>query len=232
MPQTYIALIRHAQYHQRANTPSAFQPYPLTEAGEKQSRQCALALNDFCQQHHSAITQIHSSTLLRAWQTAQLCMNSLAPQFNSANKIIESDALCERSVGSLANLTINEIEDIIKKDPRLQSPIPHWKSDSYYRLPYPGAESLIQAGERVAQYIKQQINSQSTMQKNQLILFFAHGASLRHAAYQLGILKFEQIKQLSMFHAQPVIFHLNDSAPLLPVYGDWKVRSQSSEYRD
>lgn len=41
-----LALVRHGDYAQRAETPSALQPYPLTAKGEAEVRTQARAFGD------------------------------------------------------------------------------------------------------------------------------------------------------------------------------------------
>ena len=115
------------------------------------------------------------------------------------------DALAERGLGSAANLTIAAIEAVIREDPRFEEPPADWKSNSRFRLPLQGAESLLQAGERVAAHITRQMQVLARQTRpDTLKLFVGHGAAFRHAAYHMGIRTFEQIAQLSMYHAQPV----------------------------
>ena len=44
MPRLIAALIRHGDYRQLPDTPSAHQPFPLTDLGEHQAREAAAAL--------------------------------------------------------------------------------------------------------------------------------------------------------------------------------------------
>lgn len=232
MGKRIAAFIRHADYQQLPNTPSAFQPFPLNETGIKQAHQQVAALVQLLTENDwSLVPELDASCLLRAWQTADifakgLTMASIKP------KISAFEQLCERSVGSVANLSVEQIETLLEIDPRYQSPPANWKSDSHYKLPFPGAESLIEAGKRVADHIVLRMNTLPTANKTQVKLFFGHGASLRHAAYHLGILTLEQVKQHSMHHAHAVLFEYQDNGRWLQVGGDWKLRAKTSSYTD
>lgn len=224
MNQDYtFAFIRHGSYHQKPNVPSAWQPYALDSHGIEQSQLAAQKLIEFSNNHKLDLPkQIFCSNLLRAWETAKVISENLANQSN-----IESHAeLNERSVGALANLSVQEIDDILQTDPRFEHPGFVWKSDSNYRLPFDGAESLMDAGQRVADFIQQQASQQTDF--NQLQVFVGHGASFRHAAHLMGILEFEQIKQLSMHYAHPMFFKWDsEQQKFIHMDGAWKVRTSS-----
>jgi hypothetical protein len=48
----------------------------------------------------------------------------------------------------------------------------------------------------------------------------------------MGVLSFEQIAQLSMYHAQPVYLEYLAQGGWRHVGGEWKVRARHSEYTD
>jgi len=222
----YISLIRHADYMQRPLAPSAYQPFPLTSLGEKQAAEALLPLQNFAQSQSLKIhNTIFCSTLLRAWQTADIIRQGLKDPDASLEDSIE---LAERSVGSVANLTTKEIEEVLLQDPRYEKPPEHWKANSHYCLPFPGAESLLQAGQRVADYIKRLVNR---LADNELGVVVGHGASIRHAAFYLGMLEQDSIQKLSMYHCKPVFFKVpeSDSDCWIHEAGDWKVRAQSEQ---
>ena len=228
MEQHHIALIRHGDYQQKKETPSALQPFPLTATGRQQAQHCVAQLLDFAQKYQLSVDQhIHCSPLLRAWETATIIGETLTELNHSSHEIVETPNLVERNVGAVANLTIAEIEEIIATDPRYRTPPTDWKSNSDYCLPFLGAESLLQAGERVANYI-QSLSEQATKSTKpaKLTIVVGHGASIRHAAHHLGILKKSDIKTLSMFHCGPVFISNKQQSGWTHVDGDWKVRSR------
>ena len=218
-----IAFIRHGDYHQQAQTPSAWQPYPLNDDGRQQAQQCAHAIHAFLQSETWTLSPtVHCSVLLRAYQTAELMTHAWpdALPFH----ISSSPLLNERCVGSFANLSISAIEEICSNDPRYGALPENWKSRSDFCLPAPGAESLIQAGQRVAHYIQQLVDNAAD---NSMHLIVGHGAALRHAAYHFGVLAMEDLARLSMHHAQAV--YLQYSQEQWSHYaGDWKIRQQQA----
>ena len=234
MGRLIAALVRHGEYHQLRNTPSAHQPFPLTPTGEEQARQAALLLRDTAEQHGWApISPFDSSQMLRAWQTARLIADNW-PELGPEIAVESCDALAERGVGSAANLNLEQIEEVLRQDPRYDEPPPGWKSDSRYRLPLQGAESLLQAGERVAAHLVQRMGALLGEEdsRDRLKLFVGHGASIRHAAYHLGLLRFEQIAQLSMYHCQPLFLEYLPDGRWSHIAGEWKVRNRSDRFLD
>lgn len=229
-PRLFAALIRHGEYHQRAGAPSAHQPFPLDAAGEAQARAAAAVLSrDLAESQWTLAPVIDSSRLLRAWQTAEIIRQQLAPDA----RIEEFEALAERGLGSAANLTVAEIETVLAADPRLDTPPPNWKADSRYRLPLQGAESLLEAGLRVAEHLTARMSAlRGSAEADTLKLFVGHGAAFRHAAHHLGLLEFEQIARLSMHHARPIYLEYAADGAWRHAGGDWKIRPAASVHRD
>lgn len=230
MSRLYAALIRHGEYLQLPDTPSAHQPFPLTECGMVQAKGLAGSLRQFCDER---AVQIHpvidSSHLLRAWQTAEILNEDFWLHDNMQATIESYEALAERAVGtSAANLTVKQIEDVLRQDARYTEPPPDWKADSHYCLPFAGAESLLMAGQRVAGHISQrmaQLHGQGST--NCLKLFIGHGAAFRHAAHQLGVLALDELAGLSMYHARPVFLQFQHGGDWKHTAGDWKIRDTS-----
>lgn len=234
MPRLIAAIIRHGDYHQLADTPSALQPFPLTEKGVQQAREGARAiLHKLKEEGWVLAATIDTSLQLRAWQTADCMIQEIKRVFPAAYALGGHAALAERSVGSAANLTHQQIADVIRQDPRFAELIDDWKSDSYFRLPLQGAESMMEAGKRVAEHLGERMKSlRETIKEDTLYLFVGHGASFRHAAYLLGILEFEDIARLSMYHAQPVFLEVSPEGRWSHIAGEWKIRTTDSRYLD
>lgn len=227
MPRLIAAFLRHGDYKQLANVPSALQPFALSADGQQQAKTGAEMIYKYCQENSVTIYPVvNCSTSLRAWQTALEIPIKIQAETSQTLYIESHNDLCERSVGSVANLTIEQIETILYDDPRFAVPPKNWKSDSHYCLPFPGAESLISAGRRVALHIQQNLNQLKTqIHQDTLKVFVGHGASFRHAAYHLKVLEFAQISQLSMFHAQPVFLEYQDNQSCQHIAGEWKIRN-------
>lgn len=231
MPKSVAILIRHGDYHQLPNTPSALQPFPLNETGFQQARDAAKTLEAMANKHGLLFDPtVESSSQLRAWQTADTILQTLS----TFHEVRAYDNLSERSLGSAANLTIQQIEDILSVDPRFDMPPANWKSNSHYRLPLQGAESLMEAGERVATHLEHSMKHLPPAKDGLIIakVFVGHGASMRHAAHMLGVLEFDEIAKLSMYHAQPVALAYHEDATWSHFDGDWKVRTTTDTYLD
>lgn len=233
MPRLIAAFIRHGQYHQLADTPSAHQPFPLTAKGLTQAREGGRKIAAFIAEQQLALSpQIHCSLLLRAWQTAEQIQAQLDPD-REHSQLQGAAELAERGLGSAANLSADAIAAIIDDDPRYPALPADWKSNSLFRLPLLGAESLMEAGQRVATYIQTAMGELAeTASTDTLALFIGHGAAFRHAAHLLGVLEFDDIAKLSMYHAEPVFLEFDGDRHWQHCAGHWKVRSQHSEYRD
>ncbi|NOQ35566.1 MAG: hypothetical protein GQ569_06685 [Methylococcaceae bacterium] len=232
MSRLVAALIRHGDYHQLKDTPSAYQPFPLNKNGEQQSRQLATKItNVLAEQQWTLAEQIDSSNLLRAYQTAAL----LKQQLTLPNlKHCGFDVLAERSVGaSCANLTNTQIMDVLRQDPRYPELPEDWKSNSYFSLPFEGAESLLDAGKRVATHLNLSMSAMRFFCKQDTLkVFVGHGAAFRHAAHHLGILEFDDIAKLSMYHCEPVYLELLPNNRWQHIAGGWKVREKQNQYTD
>jgi len=139
------------------------------------------------------------------------------------------EQLAERCLGSAANLTVEQIESVVAADPRYD-PLPaEWKSDSYFRIPLQGAESLLQAGERVMQHVTDRADKLAKeLPADTLKIFVGHGAAFRHAAVHMGLMTTEKAVALSMYHCTPLYFErLNeqqDNKKWRHIAGEWKVR--------
>jgi broad specificity phosphatase PhoE len=223
-PSSVLALIRHGDYRQPTDVPSALLPYSLTSKGEQQALECAGLLQHYATAKHLTFNPIiDCSRQLRAYQTARgiiagLELPDLLPR--------EYEALAERSVGALANLNLQQISAIVDADPR-HSALPHnWKASSDFCLPYQGAESLRQAGDRVAQHLE---STWQTLAPRQLKLIVGHGAAIRHAAARLGIIGEADIPALSMHHARPVYIQRDEAGDWQRLDGDWKIRQKAGD---
>jgi 2,3-bisphosphoglycerate-dependent phosphoglycerate mutase len=226
MPRLVAALVRHAEYQQLPDTPSAHQPFPLTDRGREQARRAVEGLQQVAKENGWRVAEeLHSSQLLRAWESASI----IAEHLEGTHTVSTFAELAERSVGSAANLTIRQIEEIVETDPRFD-PLPEdWKSNSHFCLPLQGAESLMQAGERVAGYLeKAMLQLAEQVSEDTVKVFVGHGAAIRHAACFLGVLDFEEIARLSMYHAEPVYIEYSETG-WKHVAGNWKIRNQAVE---
>jgi 2,3-bisphosphoglycerate-dependent phosphoglycerate mutase len=176
---------------------------------------------------------VDSSRLLRGWQTAEVICRTLEQWGSETLSIEQFDALAERSLGSGNNLSRNQIEAAIKADPRFDALPEDWKANSHFRLPLQGAESLMQAGQRVAAHLDARLaDLEQEVERDTVKLFVGHGAAFRHAAHQLGVLEFEQIAKLSMHHCRPVFLEREFAGAWTHLTGEWKVRAENEVITD
>jgi len=222
-----IAVLRHADYHQPLDVPSATLPYPLTEQGKLQAKSAAKGILDFCNRHNLEIdTVIDTSRMLRAYQTGSLISEVLKHETGLSYELTEYSELAERSVGAVANLTVTQIEKLLEQDPRYASPPPDWKSSSYYSLPFQGAESLINAGARVAAYFQKLADKLGGSKNPHLKIVVGHGAAIRHAAVHLALLNLNEAANFSMHHASALYLYREDNYRWTIVEGYWKLRNK------
>lgn len=213
--------------------PSAHQPYQLNANGEIHAVEAAGIINEVVQRNGWSVTpQIDCSQMLRAWQTARIIADNFITRTSAEPQLESFDELAERCVGSAANLTARQIEKVIHDDPRYAELPENWKSNSEYRLPLQGAESLLEAGERVAGHLVQRMSELPGISTDRLKLFVGHGAAFRHAAFHLGVLKYDEIARLSMYHGRPVFLEFHDDGCWSHVAGEWKIRATDSAYID
>ncbi|MDD9947608.1 MAG: phosphoglycerate mutase family protein [Myxococcales bacterium] len=228
MAHVIAALCRHGIYEQPADTPSAHLLYPLTDEGRVQARTLAEQLQKTCSKNGWVLDPLlDTSSLQRAYQTAELC----AAQLSTAGRlhtVEQFDALTERCLGAAGNLSVPEIEAVIEGDPRFDRPPAHWKSMSDYRLPFPGAESLLDAGHRCARHLRARTDSlRARVDCPTVKVFVGHGAAFRHAAVSLGALPLPTATSLSMYYGRPVFLATAESGPWKHLAGEWKPRSKA-----
>jgi 2,3-bisphosphoglycerate-dependent phosphoglycerate mutase len=229
-----VALVRHGDYHQPQDVPSAMLPHPLTDKGIEQSRALGQRLHDQAGELGLMLDPIlDCSTLLRSAQTAALAA-SVLNRLESRGlefRTVEFADLAERSVGAAANLSVDAIAEIIRRDPRHPALPANWKSHPRFRLPVPGAESLLMAGARVAAHVEWRVHElRAAGEHDVLKLFVSHGGALRHAAVCMGALALDEVPKLTMHHGDFVLLeHMPDGQAgpgrWQQIGGQWKVRS-------
>lgn len=226
MPRLVFAIVRHGDYEQLPATPSAHQPFGLNAAGQAQAAAAAEALQQAALQHDWQIDPVvDCSRLLRAWQTARRIADGLNDVRGNAIDLHEFDALAERGLGIAGNLSVDVIEAVLHGDPRYAEPPADWKSNSHYRLPLAGAESLMEAGARVAAHLRWRgMELAGSAYGDTLKIVVGHGAAFRHAAYHLGVLDVEEIATLSMYHATPVYVERLADDRWRHIGGEWRRR--------
>ena len=200
-------LVRHGHFDRPEDTASAHSLLPLSETGHAQAEAAARVIAGRCAEHGLAIDKrIEASQLLRAWQTANVLSEQLTQYTDTKHHVIQRDELIERGLGSAANLTFTRIGELVAADSRL-GPLPEgWRRTPEFRLPFPGAESLMDAGKRVAGRIETSMDSISDEDPSDIArLFVAHSGCLRHASVVLGALDVRLVSGLSMDFVQAIL---------------------------
>lgn len=201
------AFVRHGHFARPEGTASAHSLFPLTQTGREQARDAVDAVLDFADEFNLEVdARLESSQLLRAWETAKIIVEGLESQTSRSFHVLQRNELIERGIGSAANMRFDDIEAILAKDPRI-APLPKgWRRLPEFRLPVQGAESLMQAGSRVASRIAASMNSiPNDDSRDVMRLFVAHSGCLRHAAVVLGAIDVRKVPGLSMGFAQTVL---------------------------
>jgi 2,3-bisphosphoglycerate-dependent phosphoglycerate mutase len=227
MPRLIAALLRHGLYQQPAGVPSAHLPHPLTDEGRGQARAAAPLILAAAKQHGCVLErQVHASRLLRAWQTAGELVDALGEGGAGSFEVIPFDALMERGLGSAANLTVEQIEQVLAHDERVPEPLDDWRAQPGYALPLPGAESLLEAGERVAAHLTDTLDELAARATTDTMqIFVGHGGSIRYAAVACGLLEPGRGPSLSMPHCQPMVWELLGDGSWRHLGGEWKERT-------
>lgn len=231
-PSFVVAFIRHGAYMQPQGVPSAHLPYALSAEGREQARAAAAPLWAYARERELHVDDvIDCSRMRRSWETALILAESLGALRGSPLRVEEHDDLAERSLGAAANLTEEAIERLVLDDPRYATPPPGWKRDPSYRVPLQGAESLLDAGLRVARHVRDCAGERpdgADGGSSRLKLLVGHGGAFRHAAFHLGVLTQDQLGSLSMHHVRPVFLERDGTGnhtTFRHVGGEWKRRS-------
>lgn len=216
-------LVRHGHFPRPENVASAHLPLPLSELGREQASRAAAGILETCERLGLTLDRrIESSRLLRAHQTAQVLSESFSKRTGRPFEVEDRDELLERGMGSCANMRLDEIESMLALDPRLEPLPPGWRRRPDFRLPVPGAESLLEAGARTARRIEASLDAIDDDAPDRLRLFVAHSGCLRHAAVALGALGEDEVPGKSMEFVQMVCLERLADGRWVRVAGDWK----------
>ncbi len=227
------ALLRHGHFDRPDDMASAHLLLPLSATGREQARQAAGRLLALCEAEGLELdSTLEASQLLRAHETASLLADELGRRTGRAFRVQGRAELLERSLGACANLRLAEIEELLGQDGRLEALPPGWRRMPDFRLPVPGAESLLQAGERTAARIEASLASLDPSEPRDLLrIFVAHSGCLRHAAVSLGTLEPGAVAGLTLEHARAVTLERLGPGRWRPISGTWTKRPPETEPR-
>ncbi|MEZ4331596.1 MAG: histidine phosphatase family protein [Myxococcota bacterium] len=231
-PRRIACLMRHAHFDRPRQLASAHLPYPLSSEGRAQAKAAAESVLRAAREQDLAIhPTIETSQLLRAWETGRILAEALEARTGCRFVVEERIELIERGLGSCANLRFDEIEALLARDPRLAPLPPEWRRRADFRLPVPGAESLLDAGVRTARRIDRSLASASAPDApgGVLKIFVAHGGCLRHAAVVRDILPIDEAIKLTMDYCGTVLIESIGPQRWRHVAGEWKKRLPSTD---
>lgn len=220
-PRRVAALVRHGHFPRPDNVASAHLPLPLSAMGREQARDGAERLVELAAAQGLTIDDtIEASSLLRASETAGILAETLGERLGRSFRVEEHDALIERGLGSCANLRFDEIEALLAQDPRLDALPRGWRRVPDFRLPVPGAESLMDAGRRTADRVDAGLDAIEALE-DRLRVFVAHSGCLRHAAVARAVLSPDRAMLLSMDFVQAVLVERDGDGGWRQLAGEW-----------
>ncbi|MEZ4289208.1 MAG: histidine phosphatase family protein [Myxococcota bacterium] len=224
------ALVRHGHFDRPSDMPSAHLPTPLSARGRDQARAAARTILEQVESLGAELDErLESSQLLRAHETATVLASALRELTGRTFEVEDRMELLERGLGSCANLTFGEIAATLARDPRLGPLPPEWRRIPDFRLPVPGAESLLEAGAHAAARLRASLDEVAgDAGSDRVRLFVAHGGCLRHAAVHLGALEVGTVSRFTMDYAQAIYLERRSDTEWVKVAGDWVSRAARS----
>lgn len=211
-----LVLVRHGESVANAlNVYTGWNDVPLTEKGKQQAQAAGELINtlsDF------APTQIHTSVLSRAIVTADIVAQTCGFLWLPITKTWR---LNERHYGALRGLN----KDISRKvfgskqvllwrrsfdsvPPKQGSPIIDRRYRRFDQHLMPRAESLHQTQKRLMPYYDDHVAPRLLQGEDQLIV--AHGSSLRALIKKLEHINNQDIVNLEVPNAQPIVYTMDD----------------------
>ena len=191
-----LILLRHGQSTWNAEKRfTGWQDVPLTDKGKEDARLVGIQLNKY------TIDTVFTSTLTRAIETGDIVMS----QLDSKNiPVIRNSALNERCYGLLEGRTHAEV---IAETSEKQ--VHKWRR-SFKECP-PDGESLSDTYGRVIPYFVEHIVPLFAERKTVLVV--AHGNSLRAILIYLNNFNEEQVEQLTVPTATPIVYDVPPPPP-------------------
>lgn len=167
---------------------------PLAPAGIEDSKKLARDLKNF------QFTNVFTSTLKRAYQTAEIILNE---NNQSDLGIVKYSQLNERDYGSLTGKSHREVDELLGKEQ-----VQLWRRG--WDIRPPEGESLKDVYNRIIPLFKDKILPQLTSPSS-AILISAHGNSLRALIYYLDQLSIEDLAKLEIVYNEPYIYEFDQN---------------------
>jgi 2,3-bisphosphoglycerate-dependent phosphoglycerate mutase len=192
--ESVLVLVRHGESEwNRANRFTGWKDVGLTEEGMAEAHRAGAILKETGQRFDCAFT----STLKRAHNTLDIILDEIG-QGNLST--VKAAALNERDYGELVGINKDEARK------RWGAEQVHLWQRSYDIAP-PGGESLKDTAARVVPFFEKWIVPE--LQKGKSVILVAHGNSLRSLIMELDQLDPDEVMQVEIRTASPLIYRIN-----------------------
>lgn len=210
-----LVLLRHGESAANfSNTYTGWSDVPLTAHGVAQAQAAGQALAA----QAILFGHVHTSVLKRAIETAYLVQDAIGQNWVPITK---SWRLNERHYGALRGINKDQTRQLFgakqvalwrrsytSRPPLLVNPS---RSRRYHRFPasiIPRGESLQDAETRLIAYWSDELAPRLLHEENQLVV--AHGSTLRALIKYLEAIADDQIDQVEVANAQPIVYTLDE----------------------
>ncbi|MGH6832684.1 MAG: 2,3-bisphosphoglycerate-dependent phosphoglycerate mutase [Methyloceanibacter sp.] len=192
--ENVLVLVRHGESEwNRANRFTGWKDVGLTEEGMAEAHRAGAMLKETGQRFDCAFT----STLKRAHNTLDIILEELG---QGRLPTVKAAALNERDYGELVGINKDEARK------RWGAEQVHLWQRSYDIAP-PGGESLKDTAARVVPFFEKWIVPE--LQKGKSVILVAHGNSLRSLIMELDQLEPDEVMQVEIRTASPLIYRIN-----------------------
>ena len=224
MARLIAVFMRHAALKQPAGVPGTNLPFPLTAAGEGQASKAAARLHALADKMACKIDDdIECSPNQGAWQTAAILAEDLEETTFRGYRAVERAELAGRSLGAAGNLKTAQLDSLVAEDPRFTKAPKNWLTNTDYRPPFAGAETLGAAGERVGGYLRRRVEEMwPHLTGDTLKVFVGDSSALIHGAAYLGALPPKRAPQLSLAPATWALIEFRASGRCTLLSADWR----------
>jgi 2,3-bisphosphoglycerate-dependent phosphoglycerate mutase len=189
-----LVLVRHGESEwNRLNRFTGWKDVGLTEEGMAEAHRAGAMLKETGQRFDCAFT----STLKRAHNTLDIILEELG---QGRLPTVKAAALNERDYGELVGINKDEARK------RWGAEQVHLWQRSYDIAP-PGGESLKDTAARVVPFFEKWIVPE--LQKGKSVILVAHGNSLRSLIMELDRLEPDEVMQVEIGTASPLVYRLN-----------------------
>jgi len=192
--ENVLVLVRHGESEwNRLNRFTGWKDVGLTEEGMAEAHRAGAMLKETGQRFDCAFT----STLKRAHNTLDIILEELG---QGRLPTVKAAALNERDYGELVGIDKDEARK------RWGAEQVHLWQRSYDIAP-PGGESLKDTALRVVPFYEKWIVPE--LQKGKSVILVAHGNSLRSLVMELDRLEPDEVMQVEIGTASPLVYRLN-----------------------